>query len=454
MKKSLFTLTLLLLFGVAVAQEPPQKDVRYDQYGKLIKERKPLSAEARNGILVFESKEQDYKLWFDIRIQADAQLFSKNALNEIGDGAKIRRARFAVKANLNKHLYGELDINVANGVLELNDAYLQYDFLNGLSTRVGNFKEPFSMTQTTSSRYIKFMERSLEVGTFAPSRHIGWETSYSGKKFLAVGGIFFQEIEDAEKAIYTEDNNKDFGRDEGISLTGKFIYQPFNHKKDYGVHLGFAYSYRTPKTSYAPGEWGMARYSSRSLSNINRKKYLDTDLIPHMDHESFTNFELAMFYKGLSLQSEIMNNNLIRKNNLETLNFGGFHIEGGYMLLGGRQVYNKGEGEFTQPDLGRKWGDVELVFRYDYVNLNDKDIYGGSAEGVTAGLNIYSGYNFKFQINYSYVNHDRYASGKNKLYVGKDVEGNLTKDPTKVATAAGNAGDDYGMLGVRFQIAF
>ncbi len=448
------TLTLLLIFVAANAQEPPQSDVRYDQYGKVIKERKPLKAEARNGILVLESKDQDYKIWFDVRVQADAQIFSKDALNEIGDGAKIRRARFAVKANLSKHLYGELDLNFANGILELNDAYLQYDFLNGLNTRVGNFKESFSMTQTTTSRYIKFMERSLEVATFAPSRHIGWETSFSGKKFLAVGGIFFQEIEDAEKAIYTEDNNKDFGRDEGISLTGKFVYQPFNHKDHYGLHLGVAYSYRTPKTSVAPGEWGMARYSARSLSNINRKKYLDTDLIANMDYESFTNIEMAMFYKGLYLQSEIMNNNLIRKNNLETLNYGGFHIEGAYMLLGGRQVYNKGEGEFTQPDFGRKWGDVEFVVRYDYVNLNDKDVNGGAAEGITAGFNIYAGNNFKFQINYSYINHDRYASGKNKLFVGKDVEGNLTKDPTKVATSAGNAGDDYGMLGVRFQIAF
>lgn len=454
MKKFLLTLMLLPLLGLAHAQEQVKNEVLYDQYGKEIKNRKFLSAEARNGILVFESKEQDYKLWFDVRVQADAQVFSKNTLNEIGDGAKIRRARFAVKALINKHLYGELDINVANGILELNDAYLQYDFLNGLSSRVGNFKEPFSMTQTTTSRYIKFMERSLEVGTFAPSRHLGWETSYSSKKFLAVGGIFFQEIEDAEKAIYTEDNNKDFGRDEGYSLTGKFVYQPFNHKDHYGLHLGIAYSHRTPKTSFAPGEWGMARYSARSLSNINRKKYLDTDLIAHMDHESFTNFELAGFYKGLYLQGELMNNNLIRKNDLETLNFGGYHIEGGYMLFGGRQVYNKGEGEFTMPNLGRKWGDVEFVLRYDFVDLNSKDVYGGSAEGFTAGFNIYTGYNFKFQINYSYVNHDRYASGKNKLFVGKDIEGNLTKDPTKVADAAGKAGDDYGMLGVRFQLAF
>ena len=60
--------------------------------------------------------------------------------------------------------------------------------------------------------------------------------------------------------------------------------------------------------------------------------------------------------------------------------------------------HNKSEGEFTQPDKGKKWGDVELALRYDQVNLNSKDIFGGSAEGYTAGLNFYTARNVKFQL--------------------------------------------------------
>jgi phosphate-selective porin OprO/OprP len=117
-------------------------------------------------------------------------------------------------------------------------------------------------------------------------------------------------------------------------------------------------------------------------------------------------------------------------------------------------VYDKPEGEFTQPDKGKKWGDIELALRYDYVNLNDKTIYGGSAEAVTGGINFYTARNVKFQLNYSYVNHDRYASGKGKLYVGKDITGALTKDGTKVADAKGKAGEDYSILGMRCEINF
>ncbi len=455
MKKTVL-LTALVLSVLTGFAQTKESDVRYDQYGKKV-DRNPLNAEMRNGVLVFETPDQDYKLWYDIRVQTDGQFFFNDELNPNGDGFSIRRARFAVKANLTKNWYGEIDINVSNGALELEDAIIQYNFTNflkGLTTRVGNFKEQFSMSQTASSRYLNFMERTMVVSAFTPSRHLGWDATYSGSRFLLAGGVFFQEIKDLEMLTFVEDNNKDFGRDQGYSLTGKAVLQPFGDNKDYGIHAAYAISYRTPKTDVAPGEYGMARYSTRSLSSINRKKYLDTDLIPGLDHIVLSNIELAGYYGGLGVQSEIISNKTYRNNGLDPLNMGGFYVQGTYLLFGGKQLYDKAQGEFNQPERGKKWGDVELALRYDYINMNDKDIFGGSAEGYTAGLNFYASRNFKFQINYSYVNHDRYASGKGKLYVGHDVEGNLTKNPSKVVESDGKAGNDYGMLGVRCEIDF
>jgi len=453
MKKILFTIVLGLCFNMAFTQEVQDSTVRTDQYGKKV-DRLPLITENRNGILVFESKDQSYRLWFDIRVQTDGQIFFGKTLNPIGNGVTIRRARFATKTNLGKNWYGELDLNFANGVLELEDAYFTYDFLNGLTTRVGNYKERFSMSETSSSRYLNFMERAMVVTTFAPSRHIGWEAAYNGKKFLASGGIFFQEIKDLETNTYVEDNNKDYGRDQGLSLTGKFVLQPFGDNQDYGLHLAYAFSYRQPKTDVDPSEYGGIRYSTRSVSNINRKKYLDTDVIPFYKHQLLSNIEVAAYYKGLAVQSEIIDNRTVRKNDLQTLHFGGYYAQAVYMLFGGKQVYNKSEGEFTQPDKGKKWGDIELAVRYDFVDLNDKTVYGGSAEAITAGINFYTAKNVKFMVNYSYINHDRYASGKGKLFVGEDVTGSLTKDPTKVVNANGKAGEDYNQLGIRCEINF
>lgn len=440
-------------FSFAFAQDTTDIGIRFNQYGKVV-DRIPLTTEARNGILVFESKDQNYRLWFDIRVQLDGQLFPGKTLNPIGNGVTVRRARFATKTNFGKNWYGELDLNFANGVLELEDAYFSYDFLNGFKTRVGNYKEKFSMSETSSSRYLNFMERSMVVTTFAPSRHIGLEASYNWDKIILTGGVFFQEIQDQELSTYVEDNNKDYGRDQGVSFTGKLVYLPLGAQKDYGVHLAYAYSFRQAKTDVDPAEYGGIRYSTRSLSNINRKKYLDTDVIPFFKHQTISNIEVAGYYKGLAVQSEIINNRTLRKNDLENLYFGGFYAQAVYMLFGGRQVYNKAEGEFTQPDRGQKWGDIELAVRYDFIDLNNKTIHGGSAEAITAGINFYTSKNVKFQLNISNINHDRYASGKGKLYVGKDANGALTKDPTKVAEADGKAGDDYNQLGIRCEINF
>jgi len=456
MQKILLLSFLLFLVIAVTAQTNNQTEERFDQYGKKV-DRTPLNAEVRNGILVLESPKQEYRLWYDMRIQTDGQFFFNDNLNPIGNGFSIRRARFAVKANITSNWFAELDINVSNGALELEDAIIKYTFSNGLkglNTRIGNFKEQFSMSETASSRYFNFMERAMVVNTFAPSRHLGWDATYNAPRFLVAGGISFQEVKDLETLTYVEDNNKDYGRDQGYSLTGKFVLQPFGENKNYGIHAAYAYSYRTPKTDVDPSEYGMARYSTRSLSSINRKKYLDTNLIPSLKHEMVSNIEIAGFYKGFELQSEIINNKTFRKNNLESLNFGGFYVQSAYLLFGGNQLYDKAQGEFNQPEKGKKWGDVELTLRYDYINLNDKDIMGGSAEGYTAGLNFYTSKNFKFQLNYSYLNHDRYANGKGKLYVGHDINGSLTKDPTKVTDPTGKAGNDFSQIGIRCEIDF
>ncbi len=444
---------MIFVLNYAYSQETKDTSLRLDQYGKTVT-RTPLTVETRNGILVFESKDQLYKLWFDFRLNIDGQVFFNESYNEIGNGTSLRRARIATKANLGKNWYAELDLSFNNAKLELKDAYVSYDFNNGLVANMGSFKERFSMCRTESSRYVKFMERPMAINALSPNRSLGFDMSYERKLFWAAGGVFFQEIEDAEKAIFIEDNNKDFGRDQGLSWIGKFVIQPFGKNKEQGLHLGYAMSYRTPKTDVAPGEYGTVRYSTRSLSNINRKKFLDTDLITDYDHRVISNIELAGFYKGFNFASEILNDRTYRKNNKESLDFGGFYVQAAYLLFGGHQVYNKAEAEFTAPSNGKSWGDVEIALRYDYITLNDKDVYGGSGEAITAGINFYTAKNVKFMLNYSVINHDRYASGKGKNFVGRDISGELTKNPKQVVGAKGDAGEDYSQIGLRCQVAF
>lgn len=459
MKKLILSAVICLLTLGAFAQEQKEDGERYNQYGVKVNRLK-LQAEERNGILVFESLNQSYKFWFDIRVQLDGAVFwgLDKDFDPIGNNVSVRRARFAIKAQINKNWYGEIDTDFSNGEFELKDAIIEFTGLDNFSFKAGNFKEDFSMEQTTSSRYLSFMERPMVVQTFAPSRHVGIQAEYAKHWWRASFGVFFQTIDNLETSTYVADNNKDYGRDQGMSYTGKINFMPFTGDRTMGLHFGVAGSYRTPKTDVDPGDFGGSRFSCRNSTSINRKKYLDTDVIKDVKNDFLYGFELAGYKNGFRFQSEYIGNNTkVKKTNAEysgTHHFGGWYVMAGYLLFGGQQRYNNAEGEFTQPNRGKKWGDLEVVARYDYLDLNSRNIRGGSGENYTIGLNYYVNNSVKFVLNYQYSSNDRYANGKGKLIVGHDVDGKPTADYTKIVEKKGKAGVNYSMLGLRMEIDF
>lgn len=466
MKKFSIMMLALFLGTIAFGQnvdKAQEKKQAIDQYGNTV-DVKPLEASSRDGILVFESKDKDYKFWFDSRVQIDFANYwgQQSWADKIGDGASVRRARFAVKAQITPMWYGEVDMELANGSFELKDAIVRFTGLKNWQFSVGSQKPDFSISRNTSSRYLEFMERPMVVSAFAPSRHLGIFAKYNNKLLFASASILFQEIEGQETRDYVEKNNKDYGMSEGLSYLGKIVLRPLN-EADYGIHIGGALMYDQPKTSDENGMNNWERFSCRNATNINRKKYIDTDDIKGADHNLIATVELAGHYEGLRIESAWMSDwtYMKKETNIDKpYHFQGWYVEGGYLLFGGKQTYDSGSAKFNRTRNGRKWGDIELALKYEFLDMNDyKDrgdnaIYGGSAELYGAGLNFYFGKNVKFAINYQFVNNDRYANGKGKLYVGLDAEGNPTKDYTKVVAGDGDAGVNYHMLLGRFQIAF
>jgi len=443
---------MLSSIGSFAQIEETDKSVTLNQYGQQV-ESIGLEAEARNAIITFESEDGNYKFWMDNRVLFDgAYFFDEDTYNGIGNGVTIRRARLAIKTILHKNWYAEIDMDFAGSAVELKDAYVKYTNDEGVfNVKAGHFRESFSMETTTTSRYVQFIERSLPA-KFSPSRHLGFQANYIHDKYLLSGGIHFNTIGDYEEAELTQDANKDFSKDEGYSLTGRAVWRPiFDTEKV--LHIGSAASFRTPKTHYEALD--SYRFSTRSVSNVNRKKYLDTDDILNVDSRTLFNVELAGAFKNLMFQTEYFNNDIKRTEGLSKINLNGLYAQVGYLLGDGKYRYNKNEGEFTQPGLGNK-GEMEVAFRFDYIDLNDAkaNIFGGAANAYTLGLNYYANTNVKFMLNYSYLDHDRYANGKGKLYVGHDINGDLTKDPTQVVEAEGKAGDDYGQLQFRIEIDF
>ena len=453
MRKPICLLAILLTtLSAAFAQET----VKYNQYGVAVTSDR-LDVEAQDGILVMASPNSGYKLWFDIRAQADGAVFfgAPEYADPIGNGTSIRRARFAVKGQIDESWYGEFDMDLANGLVELKDALIRYTGIPNLDLQVGNFKENFSIQRNTTSRYLQFMERPMVCSALTPSRHLGINAKYAKDWLWLSAGAFTQEVAGSEEWTNVADNNKDFGRNAGYSLTTKVVFRPLYKMDNASLHIGAAYSYRTTKVSQATGEWGTYRASARNSTSINRKKYLDTNNLKDYDHNNLWTVELAGHWDGFRYEAAYIGDNVCFKDDA-SINLSGWYVQAGYLLFGGRQRYDANGGKYTKIKPARKWGDIELCLRYEFLDLNapERNVFGGSAEAYAVGLNWWVNNNVKIQLNYQYNNNDRYANGKDKLYVGLDSAGKPTRDYTKVATESGKAGVDYSMLALRFEIDF
>ena len=406
--------------------------------------------EVKKESLTFSSDDNKFKITFGGRIQADGALFFGEDYQPIGDGVGFRRVRLHTDVSFGKQLSGKIEMDFTDGGFSLKDCFIRYNLNNGIYLRAGNFKESFGMDAMTSSGDLMFMEKANVSSAFNPEFHMGVQAAWQYKQFLGAAGVHFRAINGSKEKDYSESNNKD-GIDEGISYTARGVWMPMSDNKEKGIHLGLAASYRTPKTSVGTKMPNTVRYSSNSLSRINKIKFLDTGPIASVSHDWLVGAELGAFYKAFRMQGEYILNNTSRMEGLGTERFNGFYVQASYLLFGGQQKYSTSRGAFTEPSFGRSWGDVELAARFDRLDLNGNLIKGGTSDGWTVGATYYVNRNLKLQLNYSYVAHDKYANAYGAAAVGVMENGQIAYKPEDVA---GEGGNDYGILGLRIQLKF
>jgi phosphate-selective porin OprO/OprP len=150
-----------------------------------------------------------------------------------GEGVEFRRARLYVSGELYDRIIFKSPFDFAGGDVSLNDAYIGMKGLGFLGTvKVGHFKEPFSLEELTSSKYITFMERSLPA-VFDSSRNfgIGFQNHYLDKRMTAAAGIFAP----------TDSGGEFFSKDADFDLTGRITGLPFYDKGEGNLlHLVFS----------------------------------------------------------------------------------------------------------------------------------------------------------------------------------------------------------------------
>lgn len=413
------------------------------------------------GVRVFTTADESFTLWLDGFIHLDGSVFFGyyEDYDPIPHGGTVRNARMALKTAFADGWSALFEADFSRLKPRITEAFVQYSGIPDLHIKAGHFESLFSMEGALMPREQAFLEKPMVITAMVPVDLLGIQISTNQYWFLGSLGVSF------DKTLYPRQNPKADSilttSFDSRSVMAKVAAMPFVNRKDLGLHLGVGASYKFPVKDPVTGSYPSIRYRLGNVASINRHQYLDTYVINNIRSQYLFKGEGGFYYKGWRIQGEYIHNmtNLGRplagiNGPVSVLHFKGFYIQSGVLLFGGSQRYDTTTGLFMNPSRGRKWGDVEVLVRYDHLDLNYDPIKGGASQNYTAGITYYVNDHVKLMANYIYTDNDRYANGAGQFLIGHDAYGYPSKDYSQIIEVARKAGVDYHTVSLRLEVTF
>lgn len=371
-------LSSVLSTAPAVAQEPPED---------------AWSWKWKNG---FELTSPDgaIDLGFGGRLQADYTLTDSDDF-DLEDGFEFRRARLFFAGTVYERVELKAEYDFAGGDAAFKDAYVGL-VMDWGRIRFGHFHEPFSLEELTSSKYITFVERSLPVEAFSPSRQSGIGVLGATDTFTWGAGAF-----------YSADDFGDSVSEDDTDLTARLVYRPLGVADDL-VHLGLSATHQE--------RGGTMRFRSRPEAHL-APRLVDTGSFAG-DGADIVDLELAAIFGPFWAAGEWMQADVDAAGDPT---FDGFYVAAGWFLTGERRAYKAATGSFDRVKPRASWdgdggaGAWEVALRYSRLDLTDAGIVGGELEDVTVALNWYL--NPVTRLMLDLVHADREGAGEANLLV-------------------------------------
>lgn len=401
-------INLLVLAGFLLSATQVQAQLDTTQIHSAIL--KP--GEIQEGVLVFEDKAGDWKIWWDHRIYWDAAVYmgdNPNVDNPMTNGAMLRRGIIQFKTTMYRDWEAYVDLNASQGdALTPRDMWLKRHFrgdkISGF-IQAGNFKEATGHERVESSRLITFMERGGD-GIFEVGRRKGIAGTLYSNSFYATGGFWGQEIEDRR---FEQDN-------EAWGYNARLAYTPIRQQGRI-VHLGVWGSVRPPDADNRSRVRLRGRPETRIAANAAHR-FINTGQISDVADYSRLGFEAGTILGPLQVMGEYKMFTVNRKNDLPNPTFTSYYVMASYFLTGETRGYFASEGEFGNYDTPRNhWGALQLAARYSSTNLTDTsaNILGGQQDVLTLGVNYFATRFIRFYFNYAFVTLDDDANGAGSL---------------------------------------
>lgn len=315
-----------------------------------------------------------YKVTFEGLIQADRTQYSDD-VTALVDKSELRRAELVLKGKK-----GDFDWTVGYDASTRNDKWLdvnaKYKVNSKLTVQAGQFKQPNSQEELSSTKNNDFIVKAMATQAFAVARRVGAGVSWQESAWSLTGSWFGREITD--------------GGGTGAGYGGRFAWAPIN---DDGrlLHLGLsAVSYDT----------------NADLARIRARPGMDMSTTPRLidsgnlvNSDKITSYGLESIWVGgpFKLQGEYYDSTVSRDGRPD-FSGDGWYVSGVWNVTGETWSYKGGIIGTNHP--AHPSGMWQVGVRYEGMNLNDGLVKGGEEKNLTVGVNWYARKNFKFSLNY------------------------------------------------------
>lgn len=345
-------------------------------------------------------------------LQIDYAGFNERAGGyDYSNGTDLRRARFGFDGTFLKKFKYRIEAEYVKGSVNLLDAYVQYAVNPKWALTVGQHKAPYGLEANTSDSFNSFLERGMAnnaFGAVGAERRIGLSAAYASDHLHAAFGIF-GSAEGVQRNATTPD--------EGYGFNGRVVWEPVIDT-DKLVHVGASAFHAT-------------NFAANTLTNIGDRPNTRVDggqivsatitgtATTGAKSADFIGGEAAFVYGPFSLQGEYGSLTVNRLAGAEDVNFDGFYLFGSWFLTGESRPFKGGTADRVKPfadfNPGEgKWGAIELLARYDQLDLTDTDLSPLAKKAIswTGGINWYLNPNLKVMFNYI-----RFKGENSPLYV-------------------------------------
>ena len=401
-----------------------------------------------NGVK-FETRDGNFTTEIHGRMQVDSQENVNQQLHNSfvsGTGAPlaldnsvgIRRARLSMEGTVYKDtdykfeydfaragMVGGTGATVANTQNTslaggITDAFARYNFNKKLSVKLGSFKEPLTLEDTTSDIQTSFIERSMAVNAFVDNLNIfkvGIGANYSADRWLVATALQTQgpgAMNGATSYVQPTVNSQSGAGNTSWELNGRVAGTPWMASPTQLLPVGGWGSY-TSVNNNMKGDGSLANGGvafGTQMGNMDRTSILNTGNLSASATQLATAYnrfgaETAVVLGPFSAQAEYLQTN-VSGNGYSNNSMGGYYGYVTYFVTGESRNYVTKTGAFDRVkpkhnfDMKGGMGAWELLAGFDELNLKSGDkINGGSAELGKLGINWY--FNPRVRLNTNYV---------------------------------------------------